>query len=238
MITEKKGVMTSKDSHSDGPGSLVDLWTMLSANGIALSKEQMDVLDRYQRDLRYWNERVNMISRKDADNIWDRHIVHSLSLLKYVSLAPKARVLDVGTGGGLPGIPLKIARPDLRVTMVDSIAKKMKMVEMFAKHTELKDLTPVTARAEDLVDHPHYRHGFDVIVSRAVAPISTLVGWTRELLAEGGSFAFLKGGELTSEIEEARQAYADLTVTVRSIDMFGFPHFMQDEKKVVQCVFS
>jgi 16S rRNA G527 N7-methylase RsmG len=156
MITEKKGVMTSKDSHSDGPGSLVDLWTMLSANGIALSKEQMDVLDRYQRDLRYWNERVNMISRKDADNIWDRHIVHSLSLLKYVSLAPKARVLDVGTGGGLPGIPLKIARPDLRVTMVDSIAKKMKMVEMFAKHTELKK-TLSTIRTTVTVSTSSYR---------------------------------------------------------------------------------
>jgi len=228
--------MDLKNSHSENV-ALVDVWTTLSANGIALSKEQMDVLLRYHNDLYYWNDRVNMISRKDMDNIWERHIIHSLSLLRYVDFPPKARVLDIGTGGGLPGIPLKIARPDLRVTLVDSISKKMKMVSMFSEHTELKDLTPVTARVEDLASEAHYRRAFDVIVSRAVAPVSQLIEWTLSLLAPGGIYAFLKGGDLTEELEQAAMLFPDMKVQVIDIDLFGLPGFKQDEKKVVTCAF-
>ena len=97
----------------------LDFWTTCSANDIVLEKEQVDALKRYHDELIYWNAKVNMISRKDEDNVWDRHILHSLAILKYVTIRPKARVLDVGTGGGLPGIPIKIARPDLKMLLVD-----------------------------------------------------------------------------------------------------------------------
>ena len=227
--------MDTKDSQSENVTSLVDVWTTLSANGIALSKQQMDDLERYHNELRYWNERVNMISRKDMESIWERHIVHSLCLLKYVSFKTKARVLDVGTGGGLPGIPLKIARPDLRVVLVDSIAKKMKIVRMFAQHTDLKNIGTLTARVEDLANDAHYRRAFDVIVSRAVAPVSKLIEWTRPLLAPGGFFVFLKGGDLSEEIGAAQQLFPDLKVTVKDIELFGLPQFKMDEKKVVVC---
>ena len=218
--------------------SLVDVWTLLSTNGITLSKQQMDSLERYHNELRYWNEKVNMISRKDADNIWEKHIVHSLALLKYVDLPKKARVLDVGTGGGLPGIPLKLARPDLRITCVDSIAKKTKLVTMFAEHTGLKDIDVVTSRVEELSNDPHYRRGFDVIVSRAVAPITKLVRWTRELIKEDGFYAFLKGGDLTEEIAAATQEHPSLSTQEFNIVFLGLPQYKQDEKKVIRCEFS
>ena len=234
MITLKKGFMSSQNSQADSQ-SLIDLWTLLSSNGISLSKGQMDSLERYHNELRYWNERVNMISRKDMDNIWDRHIIHSLCLLKYATFKPKARVLDFGTGGGLPGIPLKIARPDIHMTLVDSIGKKMKMTEMFAQHTGLKDLDAVTSRVEELSADSHYRGAFDVVVSRAVAPIAKIVRWSRALLNETGQFAFLKGGDLDDEVTIAQEVFPDLKVSVKPIEIFGLPQFKEDDKKVVVC---
>jgi len=217
---------------------LIDVWTTLSANHIPLDREQMESLERYHNELRYWNERVNMVSRKDVDHLWERHIVHSLMLLRYAEFKPKARVLDIGTGGGLPGIPLKIARPDLRVTLVDSIAKKMKMVTMFAQHTAFKDITPVTARVETLIERPHYRGAFDVIVSRAVARTSMLISWTRPLLSKGGYYALLKGGDLREELDEARHDHPGVVITETPIDVLGMPWFKSDEKKVITCRFS
>lgn len=214
---------------------LVDVWTTCSANHIQLEREQMETLERYHNDLRYWNERVNMVSRKDVDRLWERHILHSLMLLKYVSLKPKARVLDVGTGGGLPGLPIKIARPDILITLVDSIAKKATMVEMFAQHTFLKDITVMSRRVETLADQQHYRRSFDVIVSRAVAPTMQLLQWTENLLADGGTCAFLKGGDLAAELDEARAAFPGWTITEQPMSALGLPWLTEDEKKVVLC---
>lgn len=195
----------------------------------------MDSLQRYHNDLAYWNERVNMVSRKDIAQLWERHIIHSLLLLKYVVIPDKARVLDLGTGGGLPGIPLKIARPDIKITLVDSTTKKVNMVKMFGEHTGLKDINAVSARVEDLCVLPKYKGSFDVIVSRAVAPIAQLVAWSLPLVAREGFYAFLKGGDLTDEIKEAKQQFPNMSFTETSITAFGLPMFTTDEKKVIVC---
>jgi 16S rRNA (guanine527-N7)-methyltransferase len=216
----------------------IDLWTTCSSNSIVLDKGQVDALERYHNELIYWNKQVNMISRKDEDNVWVHHILHSLTLLKYVTFPPKARVLDIGTGGGLPGIPVKIARPDLKMLLVDSIRKKVKMTEMFAQHTMLKDITALCARVEDLAEDRHYRAAFDVIISRAVAKTALLLTWVRPLMKPQTVCAFLKGGDLTEEIAEARAAHPGLVVEVIPIDVFGVPWFKDEEKKVVLCRFS
>lgn len=196
----------------------------------------MESLQRYHNDLLYWNEKVNMISRKDVHHLWERHIIHALTLLRYISIPPKARILDLGTGGGLPGIPLKIARPDVKMTLVDSTAKKITMVKMFGEHTGLKDINAIAARVEDLSAQSKYKGTFDVIVSRAVAPITQLVDWSNSLLSTNGCFAFLKGGDLTEEIMQAQKDFPTLTITETAIDLFGMPWFKADEKKVVLCV--
>lgn len=213
----------------------IDIWTTCGANGIMLDKDQIDALERYHNELMYWNQRVNMISRKDENNIWDRHILHSLMLLKHVKVPQRARVLDVGTGGGLPGIPLKIARPDIKLLMVDSIKKKVSMTSMFAQHTDLKDVSAICARAEDLVNDQHYRSGFDVIVSRAVAKTALLITWVRPLMKPSTVCALLKGGDLTEEIAEARAQHPDVVFEERDLDVFGVPWFQEDQKKVVVC---
>ena len=217
------------------PLALLDVWTHLSANDIVLDKEQMDSLQRYHSDLTYWNERVNMVSRKDIDQLWERHIIHSLLLLKYVVIPDKARVLDLGTGGGLPGIPLKIARPDIKITLVDSTTKKVNMVKMFGEHTGLKDIHAVSARVEDLCALPKYKGSFDVIVSRAVAPIVQLISWSLPLVAREGFYALLKGGDMAGEIKAAEQQFSNLSITEMPITAFGLPIFTTDEKKVIVC---
>ncbi len=216
----------------------IDLWTTCGANSIVLDKEQIDSLERYYKELLYWNKQVNMISRQDEENVVERHILHSLCLLKYVKFPQRARVLDVGTGGGLPGIPIKIARPDVKMVLCDSIRKKVKMTEMFAQHTMLKDVTAVCARAEDLVKDPHYREGFDVIISRAVAKVELLITWVRPLMKRNTVCAFLKGGDLSQEIAEAVAAHPGLSVKEIPIDVFGVPWFTNEQKKVVTCTLS
>lgn len=218
---------------TEGGLTALDFWTTSGANGMVLDKEQVESLQRYHDELLYWNAKVNLISRKDENQIWGRHILHSLSLLKYITFPKKARVLDLGTGGGLPGIPLKIARPDLRMVLCDSVRKKMTMTAMFADHTGMKNIEAVTSRVEDLGDNPHYRAAFDVIVSRAVAETMQLMEWVRPLLAPGGFCAFLKGGDLTAELSNARQTFPGVEIREIQIDLFGAPWFKADEKKIV-----
>lgn len=216
----------------------VDFWTACSANGIMVDLPELERLERYHNELRYWNAKVNLISRKDEQNIWERHILHSLALLKYVRFPDRARVLDVGTGGGLPGIPLKCVRTDLKMTLADSIAKKVKATSMFAQHTQLKDVRAITARVEELADDPHYRKAFDVIVSRAVARVSALMTWVTPLMKPGGYCVFLKGGDLTEELNDARADHPGLQIEVIDIDLFGVPSFKADAKKIVRCWYA
>lgn len=216
----------------------LDFWTTCSANNIVLEKEQVDTLERYHDELLYWNAKVNMISRRDEQNVWERHILHSLCILKYVPIRSKARVLDVGTGGGLPGLPIKIARPDVKMVLADSIRKKVTMTSMFAQHTGLKDVKAINVRVEDLAQDPHYIGAFDVVVSRAVARTGIILQWVRPLLKKGAVCAFLKGGDLDEEVAEAEVAFPGVQIRVVPIEMFGVHSFTLDQKKVVLCSFA
>jgi len=213
----------------------LEFWTVCSSNGIILDKGQVDTLERYHDELLYWNQRVNMISRKDEDNIWEHHILHSLLLLKSHEFKQKARVLDVGTGGGLPGLPVKIGRPDLRMTLVDSIKKKTTMTDMFAAHTALKDIAVLNCRAEDLAKDKKYRASFDVVVSRAVARTGSVLTWISDLKKQDSVCLLLKGGDLADELAEARSLHPSWTITEHPIRVFGLSWFEENDKKVVLC---
>lgn len=216
----------------------LEVWTMLSAEGVVLDREQMRQLERFAGEITYWNEKVNMISRRDVENLWERHIAHSLALLKYYTIPRKARILDVGTGGGFPGIPLAIARPDCFITLVDSVKKKLKMAAMFAQHTGLKTITALDARVETLADDKRYIRTFDIITARAVAPAAEIIGWTRPLLKSNGTYLFLKGGDLTAELDAVQTAYPDVIITEMPMSIMGIPWFAQDEKKLIVCKFG
>lgn len=178
---------------------------------------------------REWNEKINVISRKDIESLYEKHVLHSLALAVICDFYPGTRVVDIGTGGGFPGIPLAIFFPDVQFTLVDSIGKKIKVVDAVAEAVGLKNITTVHGRVEDLK-----RQNFDFAVSRAVAPLGELWGWVSKYLLNGkqsddlkNGLICLKGGNLEEEIKQS-----GLKAQAWSVhDIFEEPFF--EEKYVI-----
>ncbi|MEN9699362.1 MAG: Methyltransferase GidB [Bacteroidota bacterium] len=148
-----------------------------------------------------WNAQINVISRKDTEHFYERHVLHSLGIAKVLSFEPGSSVLDIGTGGGFPGIPLAILFPETQFHLVDSIGKKIKVVQEVAAALQLKNVTASHARAESIKDR------FDFIVSRAVTQMPEFLKWVKGKSKAKNTHAFkngilyLKGGDLTEELE-------------------------------------
>ena len=143
-----------------------------------------------------WNQKINVISRKDMDHFHERHVLHSLAIAKMISFNKGDEVLDIGTGGGFPGIPLAILFPDAKFTLVDSIGKKIKVVEAIVNEIGIMNVKSINARVETIT------LPFDFVVSRATAPLTDLIKWSLHLLRnqpQNGLIA-LKGGDLSEEL--------------------------------------
>ena len=151
-----------------------------------------------------WNEKINVISRKDMDNFYTHHVLHSLTIAAKFNFENNEQVMDLGAGGGFPGIPLAIFFPNVSFHLVDSINKKLKVVDEIAAAIGLKNLTTQHTRAEDIKNRQ-----FDVVVSRAVAPLKELWQWSKPLVKKNknteatNGLICLKGGDLTQEIFES-----------------------------------
>ncbi len=152
---------------------------------------------------RFWNAQINVISRKDIDSLYVHHILHSLSIAKVISFLPGEKILDVGTGGGFPGIPLAILFPQARFHLVDSIGKKIKVVKEVSSAVSLKNLEATHARAEQINDK------FNFIISRAVTQFKDFYPWIKNKFSKDerntrkNGVLYLKGGDLTQEIKAA-----------------------------------
>ena len=174
-----------------------------------------------------WNKRINVISRKDIDHLYERHVLHSLAIAKVISFAPEARVLDVGTGGGFPGVPLAILFPETRFHLIDSIGKKLTVVNAVAEALKLQNITTQHIRAEQLTEK------YDFVVSRAVTSLSAFLPWMkdkflqRNLHSLPNGMLFLKGGDLAAEL----LPYRDRVTVFPINDFFSEPFF--EGKKVV-----
>ncbi len=210
---------------------IVHFWTICSTNNINLTKDTIDTLQRYANELKYWNEKINLISRKDEENILERHILHSLAICKYHDFLPKDRVLDIGTGGGLPGIPIKIVNPEINIDLIDSIGKKSKMTTMFAQHTGLKNIWVHNDRVENYLDSTNIK--YNVVVARAVTRTINILDWCEGHTKKDCVFLLLKGGDLREEIEDAKDKYPRIKVEVIDIDFLGFDYFKEQEKKLI-----
>lgn len=170
-----------------------------------------------------WNARVNVISRKDIDQVYPHHILHALAIAKFTSFRPGSEILDLGTGGGIPGIPLAILLPEVRFTLIDGTRKKIKVVEAIVEALELENVTARHIRAEEM------KQSFDFVVSRAVASLDKLYAWSVPLLKRKEQNAIpngliaLKGGKLEGEIKALpRGTYTELQ-PIRSY--FPLPYF-------------
>ncbi|MEQ6118260.1 16S rRNA (guanine(527)-N(7))-methyltransferase RsmG [Reichenbachiella sp. MALMAid0571] len=192
-----------------------------------LTDNQISQFERMGALYTEWNAKINLVSRKDIDEIYTRHILHSLAIAKVIVFQPGASVLDVGTGGGFPGIPLATLFPDVSFHLVDSIGKKIKVVNQVAEELGLKNVKGTIARAEGLTDK------YDFVVSRAVTRLKPFYGWVKgkfnkELIhdVKNGIF-YLKGGDLKEELSESKLRYK----------LFNLPDYFEEEffetKKVV-----
>jgi len=173
-------------------------------------KEQFVKLGELYTD---WNQKINVISRKDMGAFYERHVLHSLAIAKFTSFSSDTKILDVGTGGGFPGIPLAILFPDVQFHLVDSVGKKIKVVKAITDSIVLQNVTVEHASMEQL------KGSYDFVVSRAVAKTKQLVDWSRRLISEenqnelDNGWIFLKGGDLKEELKTARLPYQMSTIS-------------------------
>lgn len=194
-----------------------------------LSPTQKDQYLLLNERLVFWNRHVNLVSRKDIEHLEERHILHCLGIALHARFSPGGVVLDVGTGGGVPGLPLAIMFPEVRFTLIDSIGKKVKAVKEISRNLGLQNVQCIQVRAED------YPEKVQHVVSRAVTGLERFTGWVRKNLAVdpalvkepySGGIWYLKGGELEKELKSFKQARV-----FNLKDVFTEPYF--ESKKLV-----
>ena len=187
-------------------------------------KEQFAALPNLYND---WNSKINVISRKDMDNFVEHHVLHSLAIAKVVQFKTMCDIMDLGTGGGFPGIPLAIMFPDANFYLVDSIGKKIKVVKDVAEQLQLKNVTAEQIRAEQV------QRDFDFIVSRAVTDLSQFAGWVKGKISDihyhklRNGIIYLKGGDLDAELAPFRKKVRTWDIA----EFFEEPYF--ETKKVI-----
>jgi 16S rRNA (guanine527-N7)-methyltransferase len=186
-----------------------------------LSEEQIQQFSQLGPLYTEWNQKINVVSRKDIDHIYDHHILHSLAIAKFIHFKEGSRILDLGTGGGLPGIPLAILFPDCHFTLIDGTGKKIRVVNEIVQALGLTNVTAIQKRAEEL------KKKFDFVVCRAVASLDKLVMWSENLIDQRQKNAWpnglitLKGGNIMEEVKSLpRKYYAE----VEEIE-----HFFEEE---------
>ncbi|TDS11531.1 16S rRNA m(7)G-527 methyltransferase [Maribacter caenipelagi] len=171
-----------------------------------LSEKQKQEFRKLEELYKDWNQKINVVSRKDIDELYLRHVLHSLGIAKFIEFKEGSTVLDVGTGGGFPGIPLAILFPEVHFTLVDSIGKKIKVVKEVVEGLQLTNVTTINARVEEIPGK------FDFIVSRAVAAMPTFVHWIKGKIKKESKhpirngILYLKGGDLNEELKDYKTA--------------------------------
>ncbi len=174
----------------------------------SLSEKQKDQINQLGSLYKDWNDKINVVSRKDIENIYTNHVLHSLGIAKVISFNPRAEVLDVGTGGGFPGVPLAILFPETRFHLVDSIGKKITVVTEVAKALGLKNVRAEQIRAEQI------KGKYDFVVSRAVTRMKEFYGWVNNKIKDDSTHTldngilYLKGGDLDEEMNELKCPYS------------------------------
>lgn len=197
-----------------------------------LSQQQLDQYELLAKEFLSWNEKINLISRKDTENLFEHHILHSLAIAKVCKFKPQCEVMDIGTGGGFPGLPLAIMFPETKFYLVDSIGKKIKVVQALIETLGLKNVKAEQIRAENV------NRQFDFIVSRAVTYLPDFMQWTKGKISKiqyhdlANGVLYLKGGDLTEELSTIKNK-----IKIYDIDNYFEEEFFQTKKVIhVKCV--
>jgi 16S rRNA (guanine527-N7)-methyltransferase len=221
-------------------------------NGLTPTDDQLEQLNYYIVLLLEWNKKINIISRKDEENVWIYHILHSISPLFKIEIKQNSVIVDIGTGGGLPGIPIKILRPDLSMLCIDSTGKKINAVSQMINDLKLNRIYALWGRAEELGSKPDYAGKFDFVMARAVAPLKDLLYWSKVFLKSIDPNEFLaktnfngridpnspallefKGGDLSEEIEIAKRKHQQINIQSIDLTFTGSEQLIASDKKIL-----
>lgn len=232
--------------------------TLLRKNGLVLDESRLELLSAYVELLLEWNKKINLVSRRDTDLIWTAHVIHCLSPLFALEIPDGIRLLDLGSGGGLPGIPMAIVHGGLRITLLDSIQKKTRAVESMIQTLGLKSLDVCSLRAEEAGRMEKFAGSYDAVVARAVASLTDLVQWSRPFLRKRevavarrrstpvgvkSEFSFpyllaLKGGDLEREKRDVLMRARPPTITEIELSFEGSETLSLVDKKLIIAEFQ
>ena len=204
--------------------------------GLSLNREQIRQFEVYCREMLDWNQRVNLTAITNYDEVQTRHFLDSLtiySILDKSQPCKNLKILDVGTGAGFPGIPLKIAIPDIELTLIEATGKKTEFLTYVISVLGLENVKITTGRAEELAHRAEYRAGFNVVVSRAVASLSTLAELTLPFCPTGGTVIAPKKGDVRKEVEEALKAIDTFGGSLREVRLVELDELIDDRYLVI-----
>lgn len=195
----------------------------LNELGIILTDKQRQQFDKFYELLVEWNKVMNLTGITDYEEVNEKHFVDSLSIVKAIDMESVQSVIDVGTGAGFPGIPLKIAFPHLKVVLLDSLNKRINFLNEVIAQLGLTDIKTIHGRAEDYAKQAEYRENFDLCVSRAVANLSTLSEYCLPYVSMNGMFVPYKSGEIDEELENSKKAVKILGGKIENVVKFRLP---------------
>ncbi len=199
------------------------LENLLKKIEISYNRESLEKFEKYKNLLIEWNKKINITSIDDEEEIYLKHFIDSVIIKKYVIIKKEAKTIDIGTGGGFPGIPLKLIDNEMKITLLDSLNKRIKFLDEVVKELDLKDVECIHGRAEEFGQNINYREKYDYGFSRAVASLNVLLEYVLPFIKKDGLFIAFKGSNFNDEIQDSKNALKILGGEVIDLKEYNLP---------------
>jgi 16S rRNA (guanine527-N7)-methyltransferase len=196
---------------------------LLEQRGITLDSRQLEQFELYYQELVSWNEKMNLTGITERDQVYTKHFYDSISLAFYLNLQEAGSLADIGSGAGFPGIPLKICFPHIKLTIVDSLSKRITFLQHICDTLKLEGVQLIHGRAEDIARQPSHRDAYDIVTARAVARMTLLNEFCLPFVRKDGVFAAMKGSDPAEELNEAKYSLKELRGRLNKVEPFKLP---------------